>query len=248
MSERLDPLPESLRALVDAEKACPDPRPAVADKVFGRLSATLGLAVATSAAATTAHASTVPASSVGRWLLGHAPYRTLLTFLVGATTGVAGYATVSHVRSSAHPASSPGVTSPAPSPSSPPLPEAPQPAAEPALSPPAVAPPAAASSPASSSTRSRDEHLAAERHLIEMARTALARGRAEGAFATLRRHARQFPQGQLSEERDSLLIQALVANGDVAQARERAEVFHRRYPSSLFAPAIDQALRSSAPR
>ena len=50
--------------------------------------------------------------------------------------------------------------------------------------------------------------------------------------------------GQLSEERDSLLVQALVTKGDYDQARERVAAFRRRYPASLFAPAIDQALQS----
>jgi outer membrane protein assembly factor BamD (BamD/ComL family) len=92
--------------------------------------------------------------------------------------------------------------------------------------------------------RSKDEGLAAERNLIEMARTALARGRIDGALATLHRHARRFAKGQLAEERDSLFVQTLVAKGDFAQARERATRFRRQHPSSLFQPAVDQALQS----
>jgi outer membrane protein assembly factor BamD (BamD/ComL family) len=80
--------------------------------------------------------------------------------------------------------------------------------------------------------------------LIEIARTALTRGRIDGALATLHRHARQYPKGQFGEERDSLLVQALVAKGDHAQARERAARFRRQHPSSLFLPAVDQALQS----
>ena len=38
--------------------------------------------------------------------------------------------------------------------------------------------------------------------------------------------------------------QTLVAKGDFAQARERATRFHRQHPSSLFQPAVDQALQS----
>jgi len=90
----------------------------------------------------------------------------------------------------------------------------------------------------------RDRGLAAERKLIEMARTALARGRTDLALAAIRRHARSFPTGQLAEERDSLLVQALVAKGEHAQAHERAARFHQQHPQSLFAPVVDQALRS----
>jgi len=77
-----------------------------------------------------------------------------------------------------------------------------------------------------------------------MARTALARGRVDGALAALRHHARMYPSGQLAEERDGLLVQSLVAKGDYAQARIQAARFARQHPHSLFAPAIDQALRS----
>jgi outer membrane protein assembly factor BamD (BamD/ComL family) len=90
----------------------------------------------------------------------------------------------------------------------------------------------------------KDQSLAAERNLIEMARTALARGRIDGALATLHRHARRFAKGQLAEERDSLYVQALVAKGDFAQARERATRFRRQHPSSLFQAAVEQALQS----
>lgn len=90
----------------------------------------------------------------------------------------------------------------------------------------------------------KDAGLAAERNLIEIARTALARGRIDGALATLHRHARRFAKGQLAEERDSLYVQALVAKGDFVQARDRATRFRLKHPSSLFQPAVDQALRS----
>jgi hypothetical protein len=60
----------------------------------------------------------------------------------------------------------------------------------------------------------------------------------------LRTHARTFPHGQLAEERDSLTVQALIAKGDFAQARERAAHFHQQHPGSLFGPVVEQALRS----
>jgi outer membrane protein assembly factor BamD (BamD/ComL family) len=66
----------------------------------------------------------------------------------------------------------------------------------------------------------------------------------DSALATLQRHARLFRDGELAEEREGLMVQALVGSHDYAQARERAERFHKRYPRSLFAPAVEQALRS----
>jgi len=241
MPESLEPLPPSLRALVDAEKASPDPQSEVADKVFSRLTATLGIgAVAGSAA--TPHEPTSALPPPRPSLLGHGPYRTLATLLVGATMGAAGYATVSHVRAPGREVS-PATASPPPA-LPPPLPQATEtPAPAPAAVPPAASP-SLPSGTAPVSSHAHDDRLAAERNLIEMARTSLARGRIEGTLAVLRRHSRQFPHGQLSEERDSLLVQALVTKGDYDQARERAAAFRRRYPASLFAPAIDQALQS----
>jgi outer membrane protein assembly factor BamD (BamD/ComL family) len=91
---------------------------------------------------------------------------------------------------------------------------------------------------------SRDQSLAAERRLLEQARTALVKGDGDGAIASLRKHARLFADGQLAEERDALLIRALVGKGEYAQARERASRFHKQHPRSLFAGVVDQAMQS----
>jgi len=93
-------------------------------------------------------------------------------------------------------------------------------------------------------TESRDQGLAAERRLLEQARTALVKGDDDGAIASLRRHARHFADGQLSEERDALLIRALVGKGEYPQARERASRFLRRHPRSLFSGVVEEAMRS----
>jgi hypothetical protein len=77
-----------------------------------------------------------------------------------------------------------------------------------------------------------------------MARTALARGQTADALAALRRHQRFFPKGELAEERDGLWVSALVATREYAQAREQAVRFRRHYPHSLFAPVVEQAIRS----
>src|SRR5262249_41841518 len=126
-----------------------------------------------------------------------------------------------------------------PAPAARPAPPAPRTAA-PA---PAPAPPGAVPSDAPS-VEQRDERLAAQRALLEIARTALARGHGAAALGALVRHGRRFPDGQLSEERGALLVQALVAVGDYARAREEAGRFRKHYPRSLLLPAVDQSLRS----
>jgi hypothetical protein len=92
--------------------------------------------------------------------------------------------------------------------------------------------------------RERDRSLAAERALIEQARTALAREQSAAALAALERHARDFPQGELEEERESLRVQALVGLAQFGEARKIGARFHRRFPRSIFGAVVDQALQS----
>jgi hypothetical protein len=91
----------------------------------------------------------------------------------------------------------------------------------------------------------RDVDLAAERAQLEIARTAVARNQGGRAIEALRQHAKQFPRGRLSEEREALWIQALLATGQRAEAGARAERFRKRFPKSLMLPALAQALGSN---
>ena len=60
---------------------------------------------------------------------------------------------------------------------------------------------------------------------MDIARAALARGKAAEARQALERHKRQFPTGQLVEERQALWVQALAAAGQGDEARNTAEQF-----------------------
>jgi hypothetical protein len=94
----------------------------------------------------------------------------------------------------------------------------------------------AATRPASS-TRSAEE-----RADLDVARAALARGRVEACLEALERHARTYGEGQLAEEREVLMVQALASAGRKAEAAERARRFQKKYPTSLFGPAVSQAI------
>lgn len=83
--------------------------------------------------------------------------------------------------------------------------------------------------------------IAAERALIDTARTALARGLASDALTATDAHAKRFPRGSLGEEREAIAIQALAATGARAAARSRAERFRKTYPSSIFGAAVQSA-------
>jgi hypothetical protein len=107
-----------------------------------------------------------------------------------------------------------------------------------------LAPTRAASAPSAiPSARSHDTSLAAERALIERARSALARGDGEGALSATAQHEREFAKGQLAEEREALAVQALASSGRVQEAAERGARFRKAFPTSLLLPIVDQALR-----
>ncbi len=97
----------------------------------------------------------------------------------------------------------------------------------------AAAPPVATRDPASS--------LAEERALLEMGRSALARGQSADAVAAARKHERTFPRGKLAEEREVLMVQALAASGARDEAKARAARFAQGYPRSIFGPAVRAA-------
>jgi hypothetical protein len=93
----------------------------------------------------------------------------------------------------------------------------------------------------------RDNALRAERTIIDVAQTAVARSDSESALATLAKHQREFPHGQLAEEREWLAIQALNLAGRRDEARARAAAFRRTFPQSLMLPALDQTAPVETP-
>ena len=246
MSDLPDEGQETLRAFIAAEKGCPDPPAEVGQRVFARLAASLGLPPGLPDGAPRS-AEPLRAGLLRRAVTGISR-RSVATFLVGAAVGAATYGTVQHVRGKPT-LEAPHAPPPAPRvipapplepPSAPPA--NPEPAPEPR--PPAATPGNRAHESEPGIRAARDRGLGAERKLVEMARSALARGHTERALFALRSHVRAFPNGQLAEERDSLMVQALIAKGEYAEARERGARFQKKHPGSLFGPVVEQALRS----
>jgi hypothetical protein len=108
--------------------------------------------------------------------------------------------------------------------------------------PPATAPAPSSASSASPTAASTEHDLTRERELLDVAQAALARGRAEDAFLAAQRHADRWPHGALSEEREVVLIKALVALGRRPEAEQRATRFRKAFPRSMLVQAVDQAL------
>lgn len=120
---------------------------------------------------------------------------------------------------------------PVPAVVAPPAPTAPPVIAAP--SPPVIAAPAPVPSvPVAVAPRVERDDLPAELRWIERAQTALAANDPAAAQAALRGHARAFPRGHLSEEREALAVQVLCASGRADEARRAAAVFIARHPGS----------------
>lgn len=58
------------------------------------------------------------------------------------------------------------------------------------------------------------------------------------------RHASDFPSGVLVEEREVIIIQALLSLRRHSDAARRADAFRRRFPSSAFLPRLDGLLEA----
>jgi hypothetical protein len=86
---------------------------------------------------------------------------------------------------------------------------------------------------------------AAERALLLAARDALVARRGQQALDHLGEHARRFPAGLLSEERDALRVRALASEGRLDEARAAGARFETTYPRSVHGDAVRRALSST---
>ncbi len=97
--------------------------------------------------------------------------------------------------------------------------------------------PSAKSSPAEAPVGT----LSQETHLVADARAAMRSGDASRALTLLEEHARRFPGGVLSEEREAERVAALCAAGRGDEARMRAARFSRDYPRSALGAKVRAA-------
>jgi hypothetical protein len=86
------------------------------------------------------------------------------------------------------------------------------------------------------------ERYAQELKVLQPARAAVARGDFSSALASIAEHQRRFPDGQLSEEREALRVQALSGLGRTDEATRAAIAFRKRFPGSVLISRM-QALR-----
>jgi hypothetical protein len=84
--------------------------------------------------------------------------------------------------------------------------------------------------------------LVREREMLDVARAALARGRPGDALAAGDELAKKWPRGYLVEEREVVMVQALVRAGRRDEAERRAAQFRKSFATSILLPAVDAAL------
>jgi hypothetical protein len=236
MNDReMAPLAEDVTRALAAERA----RPGVDAATQARLRARLGVSLASgSGGGSPEPAAARPDStaSVGLLRRMHPGLTAALGFAVGVATGVAAHSWLS---TSTRADLARDAISPAATVSPPPR----TPAREPVLAPadtvapteaPAPSAPAQSAAPVPSGST-----LTAERALLDIAHSALARGEAGSALEALSRHAQRFPRGVYREEREALTVQALRAAGRASEAEHRAAAFKTRYPRSLFLSTVE---------
>ncbi|KYF70703.1 hypothetical protein BE17_49305 [Sorangium cellulosum] len=132
-----------------------------------------------------------------------------------------------------------------------PAPATATPAPTAAMSAPATAMSAPATTPRASTSPARSAAHLADRHsvgpdisLLGRADAALGAGRATEALDLLERHARRYPHGPSTEQREALAVRVLLAAGRRTEAAARAERFRAAFPGSLLMPAVDAVLAS----
>jgi hypothetical protein len=242
--DELEPLSESMKQLLDAERVVPKVSAAAKARMFAKLSGELfgpgggggtnggqqghppaaPAAPAASAASAAAHWGT---AAVTKLAVGVG----LASFAVGGAVGVGVHAALQ----TPPPPTPPPVTA---APPAEPIPaaklEEPPPAAAPQEQQAAPAPPPVVKAPAA-----KPDTLGAERSLVDQARSALARKDYASALGALDEHEKRFAHGQLTEERSALKVVALSGAGRADDAHAAAKAFKAKYPDSLLMPLVD---------
>jgi hypothetical protein len=229
MTEDVKPLPPDLAALLDGERRAAPPPDEVRERVRLRLWASLGLAGATGAAAGSASAAPVAGAAKGGALV------TKIVLLAIGVAGVGAGITLG-LRAARKP---PVISAPAVEPAQENATESENAKASDDVNVEPAPKPAAPAKRVRPVTRAADED--AERELLESARRVMSTDPA-AALDQILSHARTFPSGQLTEERESLRILALARLGRTAEAHTRLERFRARWPSSLFLPGLEQTV------
>jgi len=83
--------------------------------------------------------------------------------------------------------------------------------------------------------------LEIELSLLERAKSKLSENQPQATLELLREHRARYPSSALQQEREALVIRALLAAGRRAEAKRRAQTFVRSYPSSALRGSVERA-------
>jgi len=92
------------------------------------------------------------------------------------------------------------------------------------------------------SPRRVEDSLQDERAILDGARAHLAERHWDSALQSLEQHHRAHANGQLSQERDAMVIMVLHRTGQTVEARLKMEDFRRQHPNSIFLPGVSATL------
>jgi hypothetical protein len=263
----LPPLPADVLSALEAERLEPEVSSEMQGRAWTKLEARIALAGPPTGPSSISTprpeqpiSKAVPDAAAQGWADTAAKLLTkpvLVSFAIGLAAGAGIHATV-------RPARAPATQAPLPVQRSMPPPSEPQPTTSPVISATPAPIPVADGGPLrlqtdirrpGSSTRTeppqqpagarlkQDARLAAERVLLERAQAALARRNATGAVEALNRHAAEFSDGELVEEREALFVRALVESERTEEARARADRFRQQFPRSVFLGTVETVLR-----
>jgi hypothetical protein len=84
----------------------------------------------------------------------------------------------------------------------------------------------------------------AELELMRSAHVAYARHDFTSALLLAGEHARRFPGGLLTEEREALRVRSLLGAGRLAEARRAAASFATRFPRSVLVHRLEDEVRA----
>lgn len=118
------------------------------------------------------------------------------------------------------------------------LPAKPELSALPALPPESALAPAASAPRLVARARSSAASTDSESELMRRAHAAYAERNFGSALRLVGEHAKKFPRGVLSEEREALRVRSLAAAGQTADARRAAIAFAQRFPRSVLLARI----------
>lgn len=176
-----------------------------------------------------------PRPRLPRQLVATAAAAALASAMVGSVFALGGYWS----RGESARANPPVAVPSHPVPTPPAAPLAPSPPAPPSAAPGAVALPDTAhlrvnrGSPNAPMRDSESPSYGAELELMRSAHVAYARHDFTSALILAGEHARRFPGGLLTEEREALRVRSLVGAGRLAEARRAAATFAARFPRSV---------------